>query len=90
MKEYHDHAKNIPGTDTYSLAEQSTSGKSEKWQTLDQQYGCDDMYELEADQENQTIKQEYQSYVTGILSKLGTDMIKFWDVHWNCLGCPQR
>ena len=38
------------------------------------------MYELEAVWEDQMIKQEYQSYVTGILSKLGTDMIKFWDV----------
>ena len=38
------------------------------------------MYELEADQDDQMITKEYQSYVTGILSKLGTDMIKFWDV----------
>src|ERR1700692_518755 len=79
MKEYRDHAKNTPGTDTHLLARQS-SGAPEKWHTLDQQFGLDDMYELEADQEDQTIKQEYQSYVTGVLSKLGTDMIKFWDV----------
>jgi len=79
MKEYHDRAKNTPGTDTHLLARQS-SGAPEKWQTLDQPFGLDNMYELEADQEVQTIEQEYQSYVTGVLSKLGTDMIKFWDV----------
>ena len=45
------------------------------------------MYELEADREDQTIEQEYQSYVTGILSKLGTDMIKFWDVRTLILLC---
>ena len=45
-----------------------------KWKTLDQQFGLNDMYELE------TMEQEYQLYITGILSKSGTDMIKFWDV----------
>ena len=87
MKEYRDYAKNIPGADTHSSAEQSTSGQPEKWQTLDQQYGLDDMYELEADREDQTIEQEYQSYVTGILSKLGPDMIKFWDVRTYIFLC---
>ena len=49
MKEYRDRAKNTPGTDTHLLARQS-SGAPEKWQTLDQQFGLNDMYKLEADQ----------------------------------------
>jgi len=79
MREYHDRAKDTISPDTPSSSRQSSSIQPEKWQTLDQQYGLEDMYELEADHEGQTIEQEYHSYVTG-LSKPGTDIIKFWDV----------
>jgi hypothetical protein len=80
MKEYRGHAKRAAAVDAHALARQSLGVQPEKWQTLDQQYGLDDMYELDVDQEDQTAEQEYQSYVTGILCKAGTDMIKFWDV----------
>jgi len=80
MKEYRGHAKCAAALDAHTSARKSLGVQPEKWQTLDQQYGLDDMYELDADQEDQTAEQEYQSYVTGILCKAGTDMVKFWDV----------
>jgi len=79
LKEYRDKAKKTP-TGYAPPTSQSPDVLPEKWQTLDQQYGLEDMYEPEADQANQTIEQEYQSYVTGVLSKPGTNMIKYWDV----------
>jgi hypothetical protein len=38
------------------------------------------MYELEGEEDIQTLEQEYQSYVTAALSKPGTDIVKYWDV----------
>jgi hypothetical protein len=59
MKEHCNHAKNISGTDAHSHAEQSTSGQPKKWQTHDQQYGLDNLYEPQADQEDCMIEQGY-------------------------------
>jgi len=92
MKEYHGHAKCAAAVDAHMLARQSLGVQPEKWQTLDQQYALDDMYELDADQEDQTAKQEYQSYIMGILCKAGTDMVNFWDVHYivNLINCSDK
>jgi hypothetical protein len=80
MKEYRDHA-NITGNEqASSSSSQPSNPRPEKWQTLDQQYGLDDMYELETEEDTQTLEQEYQSYATGILAKHGIDIVKYWDV----------
>ena len=47
---------------------------------LDQQYNLKDMYELEGKEDTQTLEQEYQSYITSVLSKPGTNIVKYWDV----------
>jgi len=49
--------------------------------SLAKQYGLDDM-ELGAseDVETQTVEQEYQAYITALISIPGTDMLKFWEV----------
>ena len=51
------------------------------YMSLAEQYGLDDM-ELGAseDVETQTVEQEYQAYITALISVPGTDMLKFWEV----------
>lgn len=51
------------------------------YETLGEQYGLEDMdIFAPSDQQDQTIEQEYQSYVTERLSSAGTSTIKFWEV----------
>jgi hypothetical protein len=80
MKEYRDRSKSTHGGLASSSSSQPLNNQPEKWQTLDQQYGLEDMYELEGEDDTQTLEQEYQSYVTAALSKPGTDIVKYWDV----------
>jgi hypothetical protein len=79
MKEYRDRSKTCDELAS-SSSSQPSSSRPEKWQTLDQQYGLEDMYELEGEVDTQTLEQEYQSYVTAALSKPTTILVKYWDV----------
>jgi hypothetical protein len=79
MKEYQDHSKTHNELISL-LSSQPSSSQPEKWQTLDQQYGLEDMYKLEGEVDTQTLEQEYQSYVTAALSKLTTILVKYWNV----------
>jgi hypothetical protein len=48
---------------------------------LANQYGLEDMdFEVADDEDEQTLEQEYQSYVTGKLSKPGTNILGYWGV----------
>jgi len=80
MKEYRARSKGTRDGLASSSSSQPSNNPPEKWQTLDQQYGLKDMYELEGEEDTQMLEQEYQSYVTGALSKPGTDIVKYWDV----------
>jgi len=81
MKEYRGRSKGTRDGLASSSSSQPSNNPPEKWQTLDQQYGLKDMYELEGEEDTQTLEQEYQSYVTTTaLSKPGTDIVKYWDV----------
>ena len=49
--------------------------------TLVEMYSLDDMYFSTPDSiEEQLPEQEYQAYVTALLSPAGTDTLRFWEV----------
>ena len=80
MKEYRDCSKSTHDELTSKSSSQPSSSQPEKWQTLDQQYSLEDMYELEGEEDTQALEQEYQSYVTAALSKPTTVLVRYWDV----------
>lgn len=46
------------------------------------QYGLEDDFNIgDAGGKVQTIEQEYQAYITGILSPISLDILKFWEVN---------
>ena len=50
--------------------------------TLAEMYSLEDMdFSTPDNVEEQSLEQEYQSYVTAALLKAGTDTLKFWEVH---------
>lgn len=76
MMEYTDDEQTMP-PDTRA----STPSKG-GFETLARQYGLDDM-DLggpTAQSSNQSVDDEFNSYANGILSPLGTDILKFWEV----------
>jgi hypothetical protein len=51
--------------------------------SLAQQYGLPEDMHLDSDSiEQQTVEQEFQSYVTSQISPPATDIIKFWEVSY--------
>jgi hypothetical protein len=50
--------------------------------SLAERYGLPDMGFDAEDTDEQTVEQEYQSYVTASLSRKGTDILKFWEVSY--------
>ena len=53
----------------------------EKWQTLDSQYGLDDMFDTPITSSNEmTTNEEYAAYVNGSLSPAGTVLLTHWEV----------
>ena len=55
---------------------------AEQYRLTDMQFGTPE------DVDEQTLEQEYQSYVTAAPSKQGTDMLKFWEVGNQCTTSP--
>ena len=52
--------------------------------SLTERYGLPDMGFADAeDTDEQTVEQEYQSYVTASLSRKGADILKFWEVSYS-------
>jgi len=49
------------------------------------EYGLGDIMEVDSDltQEEQTLDQEYNAYITAALSPRETDILKFWEVSIN-------
>jgi hypothetical protein len=63
----------------------SGSQQVEKWQSLDSQYGLDDMFDEPEDVVPQTVDEEYMSYISAPLSGKGTDLLSYWQVRPICL-----
>ena len=64
-----------PGAGAADLA-----GKMEKYMSLVARYDCKDMRIGKSRGKGQTIKQEYQSYITAPLSEDTVHILKFWEV----------
>ena len=58
--------------------------QSHGWDQLAQQYGLDDMIELNDNsvQPQQTVDEEFLAYTTALLSARDTNIIKFWEVSY--------
>jgi len=79
MQEYRDRSK--PAASDEALPTTPAVAPVEAWQTLDSQYGLDDMFEpVEESRELATVIEEYESYVKGPLSKPGTNLLQFWSM----------
>lgn len=52
----------------------------EKWQSLDSQYGLDDMFDEPVALVEQTVDEEYSAYTSAPLSAKGTDLLTYWQV----------
>ena len=79
MQEYRDRSK--PAASDEVLPTTLAVASVEAWQTLDSQYGLDDMFEpVEESRELATVVEEYESYVKGPLSKPGTNLLQFWSM----------
>jgi hypothetical protein len=59
----------------------------ESWQSLDSQYGLDDMFDEPEVTVAQTVEEEYMSYMSAPLSTKGTELLSFWQVSFICM-CP--
>ena len=56
-------------------------GESPAYMTLDAQYGLvDDDLAIGSTTQEQTVEQEFQAYVTALLSSPNIDILKFWEV----------
>jgi hypothetical protein len=79
MQEYRDRSK--PAASDEALPTTPAVASVEAWQTLDSQYGLDDMFEpVEESRELATVTEEYESYIRGPLSKPGTNLLQFWSM----------
>lgn len=59
----------------------SSKGLFAGYENLTKQYGLPDMEIVDPmDQEEQTVEQEYQAYITSPVAPTGTCSIKFWQV----------
>jgi hypothetical protein len=65
------------------------SSAAPQFMSLAEQYGLGDEMEIGSGTgtEEQTIEQEYDSYVTAALSAKTTDILKFWEVSQNSSAC---
>jgi hypothetical protein len=90
MKEYREHAqarnpRTGPSVANPSLAEArstwSASLSSLAYASLAEQYGLGDMmFHTPANADDQSVEQEYQSYVGEPICPMATDPIKYWEV----------
>jgi len=83
--------ENIPGaanstagqrrTSTAAAASSSRTNTAPAFMSLAEKYGMADMQIGEtSDVEQQTVEQEFQSYITAALSSSATNLVKFWEV----------
>jgi hypothetical protein len=55
--------------------------KTEKWQTLDEQYGLTDMFDEPSDiTASMSLDEEFAAFVNAPLSPKGTSILAFWQV----------
>jgi hypothetical protein len=81
MKEYHARAA-AQDPDPHPSSPQPQSDTGNSWDQLAEQYGLDDMMELEdnVSQAEQTVDEEFSAYTSSPLSPRDTNIIKFWEV----------
>jgi hypothetical protein len=65
-----------PGANTADLGTEETK----KYFSIADKYGIDDMDIGESGESEQTIEQEYQAYITALLSSKTVNILKFWEV----------
>jgi hypothetical protein len=66
----------------------ASSSAAPQFMSLAEQYGMGDEMEIgSSGTDEQTIEQEYDSYVTAALSAKTVDILKFWDVSQNSYAC---
>lgn len=83
MTEYREHAKVRNGTaGTTSAAPDPRPNQPLAFQSLAQRYGLgtDMNFASPNSSDDQSINQEYQSFITAPLSTQGTNTLKFWEV----------
>jgi len=80
--EYREWSKAKRGNVSSTAPEPVRSNQIPAYTSLAQQYGLpDDMYFATPDSlEEQTVEEEYRSYVTASISPPGTNILKFWEV----------
>jgi hypothetical protein len=80
--EYHERSKAKRGNVSSTTPEPIRSNQIPAYTSLAQQCGLlDDMYFATPDSlEEQTVEEEYRSYVTASISPPGTNILKFWEV----------
>ncbi len=65
----------------------------EIWQAISKEYGFnEDEADLPSSSTLQTVEQEYLFYTSFSVKKLGTDIIKYWEVsaHFTCMMTSNR
>jgi len=82
MLEYRENAT------TEEAQPKASSSAAPKFMSLAEQYGMRDEMEIgSSGTDEQTIEQEYDSYVTAVLSPKTVDILKFWEVSQNSYAC---
>jgi hypothetical protein len=95
MVEYHECARvasSGPGSDSghsVPLPAVGNSAQPPAYTTIAEQYGLQDMHfeSASGSGEDQSVKQEFQAYVTAPLSPLLTNILKHWKVRIFCSAC---
>jgi hypothetical protein len=86
MLEYRENATTGMAPSASGGSSAATATAVPQYMSLAEQYGIGDEMEIGgSDGVDQTIEQEYQSYVTAALSPKTIDIIKFWEVGHNIL-----
>jgi hypothetical protein len=88
MAKYCERARDA-GAASSTVTDPTNSTTIPAYASLAEQYRLTDMqFGTPEDVDEQTLEQEYQSYITAALSKQGTDMLKFWEVGNQCITSP--
>lgn len=85
MSEYRRTVVKVSTSTSTSPSAPLSTPKAEYWEDLTSTYSLDDTESLDVTRDaghtaEQTVLQEYETYVKALLSPKGTDLIKFWVV----------
>ena len=79
MLEYHERNKRPAPTPEANIADLDT-GEMQKFMSIAVKYGINDIDISGSGGNDQTLKQEYQVYITALLSSKTVNILKFWEV----------